>query len=90
VLRSADPQAIGSWRQARLLYKDALLSDVAVDLARSIGQSVTVDGAIRQRRFSGVIMIDQDRPRMFRRLAAVMDVAILRDGSGWRMALRAR
>ena len=90
VVRSADPQAIGSWRQGRLLYRDALLSDVAVDLARSIGQSVTVDGAIRQRRFSGVIMIDPDRPRMFHRLAAVMDVAILRDGSGWRMALPAR
>lgn len=90
IVRDADPQTIGSWRQGRLLYRDAVLADVATDLARSIGQPVSVDGAIRQRRFSGVIMIDPDRPRMFQRLSAVMGIAILRDGAGWRMALPAR
>ncbi|HLY87728.1 MAG TPA: FecR domain-containing protein [Acetobacteraceae bacterium] len=90
VIRNTDVAAIGSWRQGRLLYRDATLPEVAADLARSIGQPVSVDRAVRTRRFSGVIIIDDDHPRMFRRLAAVMNVAILPEKNGWRMASPAR
>ena len=89
-VRAVDTAAIGGWRSGRLLYSDASLSDVAGDVARSIGEPVTVDPALAERRFSGVVMIDADRPRMFRRIAAVMNVATQRDARGWRMVMPKR
>lgn len=85
-----DPATVGGWRDGRLSYRDAALSAVATDLARSVGTRVTVDPALRDRRFSGVLIIDGDRVRMFRRIASVMDVNIRRDGNGWQMTPLAR
>lgn len=85
-----DPAAVGGWRQGRLSYRDATLASVAADLSRSVGSSVTVDPALKDKRFSGVLIIDGDRERMFRRIAAVMDVRIRHEGNGWQMAPLAR
>jgi transmembrane sensor len=73
---TVDTAAVGGWRAGRLLYRDAPLAEVAGDVARSIGEPVTVDRALAQRRFSGVVMIDADRPLMFKRMAAAMGVEI--------------
>jgi len=85
-----DPVAVGGWRQGRLSYRDATLAAVATDLSRSLGHPVTVDRALRDKRFSGVLIIDGDRERMFRRIASVMDVRIQYDGNGWQMTPPAR
>lgn len=77
--------SIGGWRDGRLRYEDAPLGDVAGDLARAIGRPVIVDETVADKRFSGVIIVDADRARMFRRIGAVAGVAITRDGAGWRM-----
>ena len=89
-VRQIDASGIGGWRQGRLSYRDVSLSTIAADVSRSIGRPVTADRAIESRRFSGVIMIDPDRPRMFSRMAAVMGVSIRRDGTGWRMVSSGR
>ena len=89
-VQAVDIAAVGSWRSGRLLYRDTTIADVAQDVARSIGEPILVDPALAQRRFSGVVMIDADRARMFRRMAAVMGVAIRRDAQGWRMVTPAR
>ena len=89
-VQPADAAAVGGWRTGRLLYRDAPLADVAGDVARSIGEPIMVDPALARRRFSGVVKIDADRPRMFRRMAAVMDVEVRRNPEGWRMVMPAR
>ena len=89
-VQAVNTAAVGGWRTGRLLYDDALLTDVAGDVARSIGEPVAVDPALMQRRFSGVVMIDSDRPRMFRRMASVMGVAIRRAPRGWQMVSPSR
>jgi transmembrane sensor len=90
MVEAVDTAAIGGWRSGRLLYRNATLADIAQDVARTIGVPVSVDPALAQRRFSGVVMIDADRARMFRRMAAVMGVAMRRDAEGWQMVTPAR
>lgn len=89
-VRTIDTAAVGGWRVGRLSYRDAPLADVADDVARSIGEPVAVDPMLAGRQFSGVVQIDIDRPRMFRRMAAVMGVDIRRDPKGWRMVIPTR
>ncbi len=90
IVRHVDAAAVGAWRSGRLTYADAPMTEVAADLARSIGEPVHVDRNAASARFTGVIMIDPDRTRMFRRVAAITGARIHRDGAGWRMALPAR
>ncbi len=89
-VETIDSAAVGGWRSGRLLYRDAPLSDVAQDVARSIGEPIAVDPALAQNRFSGVVMIDADRPLMFRRMAAVMGIDIRHAPQGWRMVMPSR
>lgn len=84
-VQPVDPASVGGWRTGRLTYRNAPITTVAADVARSIGQPVVVDGSASQRTFSGVIIVDPDRPRMFRRIAAVAGLTIRHDASGWRM-----
>ena len=86
-VQPVDIAAVGGWRTGRLLYQDAPVTDVAGDIARNIGEPITVDPAIAQRRFSGVVQIDADRSRMFKRVAAVMGVTIRRGQQGWQMVM---
>lgn len=48
---------VGSWRKGRLVYSDAPLAAVVADIARYSGKSVTIDPAIEDRTFSGVLAI---------------------------------
>jgi len=88
--QSVDTEAVGAWRSRRLLYRDASLEDVVQDIARNIGEPVVIDPVLANRRFSGVLMIDPNRALMFRRMAAVMGVAILRAPPGWRITTPTR
>ncbi|MDB5738191.1 MAG: iron dicitrate transport regulator FecR [Sphingomonas bacterium] len=83
-----DPASAGGWRQGRLVYRDALLADVAADLGRSLGAPVSFDPGIAARRFTGVIAIDADHDLTIRRLAASAGLAVSREGTGWHLALR--
>lgn len=85
-MRSVDPGSVGGWRDGRLAFRDTALIDVADSIGRSIGAPVAVDARVAARRFSGVVRIEPNRARMFRRFGAVADVAVHRDGAGWRVA----
>ncbi|WP_404710203.1 FecR family protein [Sphingomonas sp. MMS24-J13] len=75
---------VGSWRQGRLVYDNMPLTMVAADLARYSGKSVTVDRAIKDRLFSGVLTIG-DGSRLFENVSDLMGVSYEADGHGVRL-----
>lgn len=51
---------VGSWRSGRLVYVDAPLGLVVGDVARYTAGRVVLDPALRDRRFSGVLIVGRD------------------------------
>ncbi len=84
-LGSAAPDAIGTWRYGRLVYRDARIGQVAADVSRYLGVAVTADPAVAGRLFDGVIILDHDAPRLLARLAPLLDVAARPSDRGWRL-----
>lgn len=64
---------VGSWRHGRLVYDEAPLTLVAADLARYSGRTVTVDPALADRRFSGVLQVG-DGSRLFGDVSDLMGI----------------
>jgi len=85
-VRSED---VASWREGRLTYTDAPLSLVAADLARYAGVRVVVPDALRGRRFSGTLVID-DGDAAIRDLAEVMGLRLGGRAGARRLELPAR
>ncbi|MDH2134281.1 FecR domain-containing protein [Sphingobium yanoikuyae] len=91
IIRSGvDPTAVGSWREGRLSYNATPLSLVAVDLARAIGEKVTLDPVLEKQRFTGTITLDTDRVRLFADLAVLLDVRAEHSASGWKLVTHSR
>lgn len=78
-----DPEAISSWVEGRLSYSSAPVSRIAADLSRNLGVPVHTTPDVADRRFSGVIVIDSDQEKLFRRVAPLLGVAARRTGGGW-------
>ncbi|MFG6281112.1 FecR domain-containing protein [Sphingomonas sp. S6] len=87
VLRSIDMGTVGGWRSGPLVYDDVPLGLVVADIARASGTAVTVDGAVAERRFSGVIAQGDGR-RMAQSLAALTGLALRVDGDAIHLADR--
>ena len=73
---------VGGWREGRLTFDNAPLSDVARDLTRQLGRTVRVDPALAARPFSGTIDIRslRDDPA---RLGRLLGVSVRADGKEW-------
>lgn len=76
-LGDADAAGIGGWRKGRLVYESAPLAVVAADLARSTGVPIAVAPEIATTPFTGVIVDDGDRARLFARLGPLLDVDVV-------------
>jgi transmembrane sensor len=81
---------VGSWQDGRLVYTDAPLSAIAADLSRNLGVPVTVDAAVANQQFTGVIQIEPDTKALFARLAALWDVDARHTSHGWRISAHKR
>lgn len=81
-LRRQRAEDVGGWREGRLTFDGAPLSDVARDLSRQLGRMVRADAAIADRPFSGTIDIRnlKDDPALLGRLLAVR---VRVDGRAW-------
>ena len=90
VVTRTDPTTVGGWREARLSYSFAPYSKIAADLSRNLGVPVRVHPSIAGRSFSGVIVLDRDQERLFRRVSALLDVEGRRSGDGWLLMSEAR
>ncbi len=84
------PDEIGTWSRGRLTYHETSLAAVADDLARNIGEPVTVDPAIASRQFTGVIQVERNRKTLFARLAAVLGLDARRTVKGWKISMPER
>ncbi len=74
--RSVDPASVASWRAGVLRYHDAPLALVVRDLGRYSDRRLAVDPAIGDRRFSGVLALD-DGIRMMARLTDMMQLRLV-------------
>lgn len=76
---------IGDWHDGQLYFSDAPLKLVAEQLTRYSSQSVSVDRAVENQRFTGVVAIGgEDRPA--EAVAAVMGLSTRRDGRNVRIS----
>lgn len=58
-LVQVEPQQVATWRTGQLQFDQVPLKLVALDISRYSGKKVTVDAAIAEQPFSGVIAIDE-------------------------------
>ncbi len=79
----------GEWRSGRLSYDSMPLPLVAADLSRYAGVNVKVPEPLGNRRFSGTLVIG-DGEAAVRDLSQVMELALVPDAGGYRLAERNR
>lgn len=81
-IRREPAEDVGGWREGRVTFDKAPLSDVARDLGRQLGRPIRADSAIAGRPFSGTIdvrSLNDDPARLGRLLA----VNVRTDGATW-------
>lgn len=83
VLAQVDAGSVGGWRDRRLSYSGAPLARVAADLRRNLGVPVSLDPALAERRFTGLVQLDAPPELVFERLSALLGVRAARSGAGW-------
>lgn len=88
VRRSTASDMVTGWRGGRLTYQDEPLAIVAQDLARATGRAVTVDDSLAARAFTGSLDTSGSPEDLQARLERLLDVAVVRDGEGWRLQSR--
>jgi transmembrane sensor len=84
-LAAVEPGTVAGWRSGRLSYQSSSLRAIAADLERSLGARVKVSHELDDRRFSGVIFIDRDQKRFFRRLESLLGVRARPTAQGWQL-----
>lgn len=80
-----ETQAVGAWRQKRLLYAGTPLSQVAGDLARVLGVSIRVSSEIASRPVYGNFNLTGKLTEDMRQIEIALDVKLVRQGAGWLM-----
>jgi transmembrane sensor len=80
----AAPGAAGGWTRGQLVYLDAPVAEVAVDLRRSTGLAISTSSAIGARRFSGTLSIADVR-RDPRTLGPLLGLPVRPVENGWRL-----
>lgn len=76
---------VAGWREGRLIIRDEPLSLVAAQISLHAGVAVTVDAAIAERRFSGVLAIG-DGSQLAARLGEIMGLAVQSRGDSVHLA----
>jgi len=88
-LVSIDPQQVASWRSGRLQFDQAPLAVVARQVSRYSGETITVDPAVANRPFSGVISVHHGEEPA-RTLAQIMSLDVRQVGGTTRLEPRSR
>ncbi len=84
IVAKVSVEDVGGWRKGRLTFTSAPLALVAGDLARYAHVDVQVSPAVKDRRFSGTLSIGDGKTAV-RDLAQLMELALVRDGTAYRL-----
>jgi len=76
-------EAIGSWTQGRLVYRDQPLVEVVADLSRARGVSIELGPNLADQTFTGVIQLDGDAETVRKRLAELLGLRVAVTSDGW-------
>lgn len=79
--------SVGAWQGGRLTYENARLALVVADLRRYGGVTVDVPAPLRNRRFSGTLIVD-DGDAALRDLVQLMGLRLDGAPGGWRLQPR--
>ncbi|MDB5687800.1 MAG: anti-FecI sigma factor FecR, partial [Rhizorhabdus sp.] len=90
VVGRTEPGGLVAWREGRLVYDGVPIAQVAADLSRNLGFTVSASPDIAARPFRGVISFDRDRDGAIERLAPVLDAKAERVSGGWMLTSRTR
>lgn len=74
-----DPAVAFAWTEGRLICEDRPLSEIVADLNRRFATPVQVSAAAGRKRFSGVLVLD-DQDQVVRRLAGYLSLTVERRG----------
>lgn len=74
-----DPAVAFAWTQGRLICEDRPLSDIVADVNRRFGAPIQVSAEAGRKRFSGVLVLD-DQDQVVRRLAGYLSLTVERRG----------
>ncbi|TZG28068.1 FecR family protein [Sphingomonas montanisoli] len=89
-LASIDTATVGTWRDGRLIYKQAPIARIASDVSRNLGVPIRVSPDIAAQTFSGVVILGGDDSTILPRIGAILDISVAREADGWHMSSRAR
>lgn len=78
-------QSVGAWEEGRLSYAQAPMSQVAADIARTLGMHIAVAPVLADRPFSGSIVLRGKGPQEIARLEIALNVRLTADREGWTM-----
>lgn len=84
-LGAVEPDAVGGWSRGQMTYDGTALADVAADLARTLGTTITVAPTIAKRPVRSVVRMDGGAATVVPRLAALIGVRARWDGRMWRL-----
>lgn len=76
-------EAMGGWVYGMLVYENAPLVQVTADIARATGIAITIDPAVGQPRFSGVLQVNGSPELVRARLEDLLGLTVENDAAGW-------
>jgi transmembrane sensor len=80
---TVDPEDAFAWRSGRLVYRDRPLAEVVAELNRQFAQDIRLaDAAAGRQRFSGVLVLD-DEKAVIERLSLLTPVTAARSDAGF-------
>jgi transmembrane sensor len=78
-------EAAGAWKEGRLIYADAPISEVAADLSRNLGVPIGVSSSVAGKTFTGLLRIEGDPQTVLTRASALIGVKAKRSNQGWNL-----
>lgn len=75
--------AVASWREGRLTYANAPVTQISADIARSLGVQLVATPGAGAMRFTGTIRLDHNPEQFFAGAAPLMGLTAIRQGDGW-------
>jgi transmembrane sensor len=81
--QSIDPLTIGGWRNGQLVYNGASIGQVAEDLNRTAGLTISVSPDVAALPFRGALLVGEDKQRVIDDLTALAGIRAEKQTEGW-------